>query len=97
MTEQPMLLCYDIREPRRLRRVYRRARRVGLPLQYSVFYLELNKTRLDRLLAEISDVIDHSVDDVRVYGIAGLGDIQQIGQPILPAGVRLSGGSRRRR
>jgi CRISPR-associated protein Cas2 len=86
-----MLLCYDIRDPRRLQRVYRRARRCGLPLQYSVFYLETTRARLNQLLEQIAAVIDASEDDVRVYNIGGLGEIQSIGEPIVPAGVTLAG------
>lgn len=86
-----MLLCYDIRNPRRLLRVYRRARRYGIALQYSVFYLELTKSRLTELLAQIRSVIDESCDDVRVYQINGLSDIQQIGRGMVPEGLMVTG------
>lgn len=31
------LVCYDVRDPRRLQRVHRHLLAVGIPLQYSVF------------------------------------------------------------
>ncbi|MCP5319272.1 MAG: CRISPR-associated endonuclease Cas2 [Pseudomonadales bacterium] len=91
MSESPMLLCYDIRNPRRLVRVYRRARRFGLALQYSVFYLELSESRLNDLLDQIHSVIDETEDDVRVYRISGLQAVQQIGRSIFPDGVLVTG------
>lgn len=91
MRESPMLLCYDIRDPRRLQRVYRRVRRFGMPLQYSVFYLETTKARLNELLDDIATVIDHDEDDVRVYHFGGIEEIEQVGQPILPDGILLPG------
>lgn len=87
MGETPMLLCYDIRNPRRLLRVHRRSRRVGVALQYSVFYLELSRSRLNDFLEQLRLVIDESEDDVRVYQISGLHEIQQIGCGMIPAGV----------
>lgn len=95
MGESPMLLCYDIRDPRRLGRVYQRARRVGIPLQYSVFYLETTRSRLNILLDDIASVIDEKADDVRVYTIGGMQDIEQIGERILPEGILLAGEARR--
>jgi CRISPR-associated protein Cas2 len=85
-----MLLCYDIRDPRRLVRVYRRARRAGIPLQYSVFYLKLTRDRLNQLLEQIGSVIDWKVDDVRVYNFGGLEEIEQLGENPLPLGVMLT-------
>lgn len=91
VAEAPMLLCYDIRDPRRLVRVYQRARRFGVALQYSVFYLELTQSRLNDLLEQLRSVIDESCDDVRVYRINGLSDIRQIGRGRMPEGFLLTG------
>jgi CRISPR-associated protein Cas2 len=40
------VLAYDIREPRRLRRVHRVATDFGFPLQYSVFICDLTALEL---------------------------------------------------
>ena len=42
MSSSPLLLCYDIRDPKRLQKVHREVKKVGMPLQYSVFYIEMN-------------------------------------------------------
>ena len=50
------LLCYDIREQRRLRQVHRIAKAYGESWQYSVFYCvlsEIDRVRLERDLLEI--------------------------------------------
>ncbi|MGY6214193.1 CRISPR-associated endonuclease Cas2 [Methylolobus aquaticus] len=61
------LVCYDIRDPRRLIRVHRFLRNQGFPVQYSVFTVPLTPRRLKWLLAELTELIDSRVDDVRAY------------------------------
>jgi CRISPR-associated protein Cas2 len=46
------LLTYDIREPRRLRRVHQVAKDFGDPLQYSVFVCDLTEIELLDLKSE---------------------------------------------
>jgi CRISPR-associated protein Cas2 len=36
------LVCYDVADPKRLRKVYRTMRGFGDPLQYSIFRCELS-------------------------------------------------------
>lgn len=56
------LVAYDVRDPRRLRRVHRVAKDHGEPLQYSVFVCDLTSIELvalkRRLLAEIKTTED---------------------------------------
>lgn len=56
------LVAYDVRDPRRLRRVHRAATDFGEPLQYSVFVCDLTAVELvalkRRLLAEIKATED---------------------------------------
>ncbi len=63
------LLCYDIRDPRRLRRFHYRLSKRAIALQESVFLLRLDdreRERLERLVAEHT----HSrKDDLRLYPI----------------------------
>jgi CRISPR-associated protein Cas2 len=65
----PHLVCYDIREPRRLRRVHQVLRRWGLPLQYSVFHVSLTHRARARLAEILRHTIDERVDDVRIYSL----------------------------
>lgn len=63
------LVAYDIRDPRRLGRVYRCCKRAGLHLQYSVFLVRATTQQLDRLIRELESLIDPRRDDVRIYPV----------------------------
>lgn len=63
------LVTYDIREPKRLRRVLRVVRGFGQHLQYSVFRCELSAANRARLVARLADVIDHRADQVLLFDL----------------------------
>jgi CRISPR-associated protein Cas2 len=80
------LVTYDIRDDRRLRKVFKTMRNWGDHLQYSVFECQLTPTDLIRLKSQLSDIINHSHDQVLLIDLgpaAGRGDrvIEAIGQP----------------
>ncbi len=85
------LLCYDIRDKRRLARVHRVAVRHALPLQYSVFYLAGTARQLADLLTALTPEIDTARDDVRVYEVQPLNKASMLGRSFLPDGVWLTG------
>lgn len=58
------LVCYDISDDKRLRRVFKIMRDYGDHLQYSVFECALTPRDLVRLKAELTEVIHHSEDQV---------------------------------
>ena len=89
MSASSLLLCYDIRDKKRLVKVHRLVKRHGLELQYSVFYLEMTNAEVGRLLGKLEELIDERVDDVRVYAISRFEDIQMLGESLLPEGVQL--------
>lgn len=61
------LVCYDIRDPRRLQRVHRYLRAVGIPLHYSVFQVNTTPRGLLDLLGELAGLLDLTRDDLRAY------------------------------
>jgi CRISPR-associated protein Cas2 len=69
-TENWYLLCYDIADKRRLRRVHSRMKDAGIPLQYSVFLLNMSSVDLILLLDELRDLIVDDRDDVRAYPVS---------------------------
>lgn len=89
MSASSLLLCYDIRDPKRLARVHRHVKKHGMPLQYSVFYLEKTKSEVTSLLRELEDLIDSRVDDVRVYTISRFQDIWMMGASLQAEGISL--------
>lgn len=56
------LLCYDVRNDRRLRRTAKVAETWGYRLQYSVFICDLSDVERARLERELRDVLALSVD-----------------------------------
>jgi CRISPR-associated protein Cas2 len=85
------LLAYDIADPRRLVRVHRTVRNVGVPLQYSVFLVPGTAAEIDRLLVEIDDIIDPRQDDIRVYPLPQKPDVVHYGRQWLAPGSNLLG------
>lgn len=58
------LVAYDIRDEKRLRRVYRVMRGFGDHLQYSVFRCCLSDTQVERLHGRLMEVIDADEDQI---------------------------------
>ena len=63
------LVAYDIRCPRRLRRVQKLVARNGQGLQQSVYMVRANPRELGRLLDEIAGEMDPDHDDLRAYPV----------------------------
>ena len=83
------LVCYDIRDPRRLRRVHRRLRAEGATVQYSVFGVHADDRAMQRLLAELLTLIDAREDDVRAYHLPERCAVWTLGVQHLPDGVHV--------
>lgn len=80
MKKIPFILCYDIRDAKRLARVHRLISRKLLMLQYSVYYGELDRATLGHLMQQLGRLIA-GPDDVRLYHTQTLGTMQRLGQP----------------
>ena len=61
---QTYIVCYDIGDDKRLRRVFKTLRGWGDHLQYSVFRCELTHRELVELRAELGAIIHHTEDQV---------------------------------
>jgi CRISPR-associated protein Cas2 len=58
------LVCYDICDDKRLRKVFQAMRNYGDHLQYSVFECQFTAFDLARCRAELSQIINHKEDQV---------------------------------
>lgn len=58
------LVCYDISDDKRLRKVFKTMRGWGDHLQFSVFECQLTGMDLVRLRAELGEIIHHQEDQV---------------------------------
>lgn len=84
------LVAYDIREPRRLRRVHRYLRKLGMAAQYSAFTVEADDNEITGHLALIERLIDKRVDDVRAYHLPVRCPVWRLGRQEWPEGLYLS-------
>ena len=64
------LVAYDIRNPRRLRRVHRVATDYGEPLQYSVFVCDLTSVELIRLRRDLLEEMKATEDSIGIFDLA---------------------------
>jgi CRISPR-associated protein Cas2 len=58
------LVCYDIRDPARLRRVHKTMKGFGWAMQYSVFVCDLTPSEVFSLRGAVGGIIQHDVDSV---------------------------------
>lgn len=58
------LVCYDIADAKRLRRVFKTCRNHGEHLQYSIFECDLSSAEKVQLEAELGEIINTAEDQV---------------------------------
>jgi CRISPR-associated protein Cas2 len=64
---QRWLLAHDIRDKKRLQRVWRYLRQEGVRLQYSVYLLAGTRHQVEAIIERLRELIDERADDVRIY------------------------------
>jgi CRISPR-associated protein Cas2 len=80
------LVCYDIADDKRLKKVFKAMRNYGDHLQYSVFECQLTAADVARCRAELGKIIHHDEDQVLFVNLGpaeGRGDrvITALGKP----------------
>lgn len=89
------LVTYDICDDARLRAVFKTMKGFGEHVQYSVFRCALSKTEMTQMMAKLSPLIHHSVDQILVIFLGPLPEkrprVRPIGRPYQPpdAGARV--------
>jgi len=79
MARRWYLACYDIAEPKRLRRTHHLLCDWGFPVNYSVFLVEARRDEIDRLVTQLERLIDDAFDDIRIYALPRHAEILAIG------------------
>jgi len=77
---QVYLICYDICDPKRLRRVHQTLKGAGDSMQYSVFRCELTTEEKHDLVARLWEIINPGVDRSL---FANLGPVESRGRESL--------------
>jgi len=67
------LVAYDIRDPKRLRAVFKAMKGYGEHLQYSVFLCDLRGSEKSGMLLRLADLINHREDSIAIVDL-GLAD-----------------------
>ena len=63
------LVCYDVSEPKRLRRTFEKMHGFGDPVQYSVFVCDLSPVEPVLMEAALTDIINMKEDRVLIVDI----------------------------
>jgi len=63
------LVCYDVRDPKRLRRVHRTMKAYGEPWQFSVFYCTLRAIDRVRLQSDLEGIMNLKKDQVLIVDL----------------------------
>lgn len=61
------LICYDIRAPKRWRKIYKKLKGRGEHLQYSIFRLHLSKVQLENLRWQMSKILKPEDDMMIIH------------------------------
>lgn len=87
------LICYDIPDPRRLRRLHRRVRKHACMLQHSVYWTRCDSRGFAALRRDIESIAGSPDDDVRVFAIAPIEQAIQWGPGAHGEGILLVAGA----
>ncbi len=87
----PWLICYDIADPHRLRRVHAIASRHAVPFQYSLFCREATRREVARIVDLLAEAINPKEDDLRAYPLLTGVPQRHYGRGRLPDGVLIEG------
>ena len=71
------IICYDVAEPKRLRKVYKTLQGAGESLQYSVFRCELSAVERQQLIEKLWGILNLGEDRLLVANL-GLSDTRGV-------------------
>lgn len=84
------IVCYDITNGKRLRKVFKTLAGTGTHIQYSVFFCKLTWQELTGLKEKLEGIIDGDEDDIRIYPLPSSVTCVVLGQgDRVPDGVEL--------
>ena len=93
MHQKNYILCYDIKNSKRLQKVQRRVSNTMLRVQYSVYYATLYPKDMDVLIKDIDKIIHHH-DEVTVYEVEPLEEAFLVGGQLSQVMLFSQGGKR---
>ncbi len=85
------LLGYDISDPKRLQKVYRRMCNYAVPIQYSIFLFDGSKKQLQICIDDVLCLINKKEDDFRAYQLPQKNIEWLLGKAFMPEGIYWTG------
>ena len=67
------LIAYDIADKKRVAKIGRFLSKIGIRIEYSIFYIKATKEEMVEIAMKINDIIEPEMDDVRIYKIEDYG------------------------
>ena len=67
------IIAYDITDEKRLKKIAKLLEKIGVRIEYSLFFVKANKDEIIEIALKISEIIDREIDDVRIYEIEDYG------------------------
>ena len=67
------LVAYDIADTKRVAKIGRFLSKIGVRIEYSIFYVSASKEEMTEIAMKINDIIEPNEDDVRIYEIEDYG------------------------
>jgi len=92
-TASDWIVCYDMKDPKRLRRIFKFLKSQGIPIQYSVFLVHASSGVLAQLEVRLCKLINRNEDDVRIYAIPKCSNTIIMGHALIPDGILLGDGT----
>ncbi|MBT9583723.1 CRISPR-associated endonuclease Cas2 [bacterium] len=88
MKRRDYLVTYDISDDKRLRSVFKAMKGYGEHVQFSVFRCSLTKTEMTEMMAKLSGLIHHGLDQVLIIYLGPLPEkrprVRPLGRPYQP-------------
>lgn len=74
MRKKDFLICYDVSDEKRLKKIAKIIEQEAIRIQRSVyFYEQVDKKELNILIKSVLEVLDEKLDDLRIYTIKDKG------------------------
>jgi len=70
---QEFIVAYDIKNKKRIAKLSRLLEKVGVRIEYSLFFIKASKDEMIEIAMKINEIIDTQADDVRIYKIKEYG------------------------
>ena len=81
------LVCYDIRDDKRLRQIHKLMKAYGEGWQYSVFYCTLKAIDRVRLENSLREIMNHNMDQILIIDLGGNEETARESSTFMGAGV----------